>query len=234
MEYLSELLPIFGGAVAGCISGYSIAYIRQKAKNKALKEDIAQLEEEKQKVQTKYAKEIENLKSENAFQADLKIIRYRDKKDVFTKFFTQLDELIDSNQDSFLDEYKSVFRKFIAKYEPGDESVRKEATEEFVNGISLIFDDIKANRRSFLGETNSIRLFASTELEELLDRITNENDDLIDAIFTELLKIIANPDLLLDNGMPLRSQENIDKCEEAIRESQRLIREQMKKELDQV
>ena len=58
MNFISLLLSF----LFGILTMYLTAYTKEKGKVKALREDVAKIEDEKQKVISKYQKEIEDLK----------------------------------------------------------------------------------------------------------------------------------------------------------------------------
>ena len=86
MEYIIGLISF----LLGIASGYFIAYGKEKGKNRALKEDIESLEDQKQQVQIKYTRELEDLKKNNALNIELRKHKYEEKKIQFAKFFTLL------------------------------------------------------------------------------------------------------------------------------------------------
>lgn len=90
MEYIIELISF----LLGVASEYFIAYGKEKGKNRALKEDIESLENQKQQVQIKYTREMEELKKDSAFEIELRKHKYGEKKNQFAKFFTLLDEFM--------------------------------------------------------------------------------------------------------------------------------------------
>ena len=234
MEYLYKILLTLGGTAAGCIVGYLTAYFRQKAKNKALKKDIAQLEEEKQKVQTKYAKEIEELKNKNALQGDLKRYKYQDKRDAFTKFFTQLDEFHDGSLDSFFEQHMPIHKKLFENFISGNEAEMNEALVDFNSSISTLSKELMDQQRKFLGETNTVRLFASPELEKLLDEMTAITEGFASYMMNKFHNLDKNPNAWLEgNAFQLSDGDFCEKVE-TIKNLQQSIRKQMKKELNEM
>ena len=220
--------------LAGLCSGYLLAYLKEKGKNSALKKDIAQLEEEKQKIQAKYAKEIEHLKSENALQSDLKRYKYQDKRDAFTKFFTQLDEYHDSSQDSFFEQYMPIIDKFFNDFISGAEVAQDKALVDFNSSIGALSKKAIDQQRKFLGETNTVRLFASPELEKLLDKIKALTEELTSYIMNELVNLSKNPSAWTEGNAFRQPNDALNEKVKTIMDLQRSIREQMKKELNEM
>lgn len=131
MEYIIGFLSF----MCGIAIGYFTAYSKEKGKNRALREDISNLEDQKQKVQIKYMKEIEELKKENALNVELRKYKYQDKKEQFAKFFNLLDEFNKKSNEMFLQRFGTIFSNFMRH----DESNQSEAFVEFVQEMGGAF-----------------------------------------------------------------------------------------------
>ena len=229
MEYIIGLITFLLGIAAG----YFAAYGKEKGKNRALKEDIANLEEQKQQVQIKYTKEIEELKKNNVLNIELRKHKYEEKKNQFAKFFTLLDGFHAKSNEIFMERFGPIYSKFMKNYLVDDESNQNEALAEFNQGMMALFNELNQEHLKLTTETNSIRLISSSALDELLDKLTGNVGEATNTA-QEMLKMMASPEFWADQTIlsPLQT-----KAEEQGREVISIrdnIRKQMKFELDQI
>ncbi|KPZ70557.1 hypothetical protein AN394_02326 [Pseudoalteromonas sp. P1-26] len=229
MEYIIGLISF----LLGIASGYFIAYGKEKGKNRALKEDIESLEDQKQQVQIKYTREIEELKKDNALNIELRKHKYEEKKNQFAKFFTLLDEFHAKSNEIFMERFGPIYSKFMENYLVDDESTQNEAIAEFNQGMMGLFGELNQEHLKLTTETNSIRLISSEILDGHLDQLTAKVGDATNTA-QEMLKMMASPEFWADQTIlsPLQI-----KAEEQGREIILIrdnIRKQMKGELDQI
>ena len=229
MEYIVGLLSFLGGLA----SGYFTAYTKEKGKNLALKEDIEKLEDQKQQVQIKYTKEIEELKKENTLNIELRKHKYQEKKEEFAKFFTLLDEYHNKSNEIFVERFGPIYSKFMENYLVDDETTKSEAIAEFNQNIMELFNELNQEYLKLSTETNSIRLITSIELDELLDQLNSKVGDATNTA-QKMLKMMASQEFWSDQTIvePLQKKAEIEGQQIiAIRDN---IRKQMKLELDQI
>lgn len=229
MEYIIGLISF----LLGIASGYFIAYGKEKGKNRALKEDIESLEDQKQQVQIKYTREIEELKKDNALNIELRKHKYEEKKNQFAKFFTLLDEFHAKSNEIFMERFGPIYSKFMENYLVDDESTQNEAIAEFNQGMMGLFGELNQEHLKLTTETNSIRLISSEILDGHLDQLTAKVGDATNTA-QDMLKMMASPEFWADQTIlsPLQI-----KAEEQGREIiliRNNIRKQMKGELDQI
>lgn len=229
MEYIIGLISF----LLGIASGYFIAYGKEKGKNRALKEDIESLEDQKQQVQIKYTREIEELKKDNALNIELRKHKYEEKKNQFAKFFTLLDEFHAKSNEIFMERFGPIYSRFMENYLVDDESTQNEAIAEFNQGMMGLFGELNQEHLKLTTETNSIRLISSEVLDGHLDQLTAKVGDATNTA-QEMLKMMASPEFWADQTIlsPLQI-----KAEEQGREIILIrdnIRKQMKGELDQI
>ncbi len=229
MEYIIGLISF----LLGIASGYFIAYGKEKGKNRALKEDIESLEDQKQQVQIKYTRELEELKKENSLNIELRKHKYEEKKNQFAKFFTLLDEFHAKSNEIFIDQFGTIYSKFMKNYLVDDESTQNEAIAEFNQGMMGLFGELNQEHLKLTTETNSIRLISSEVLDGHLDQLTAKVGDATNTA-QELLKMMASHEFWVDQTIlsPLQIKAE-DQGREIIliRDN---IRKQMKVELDQI
>ncbi|AXY01229.1 hypothetical protein D1115_08540 [Vibrio alfacsensis] len=73
----SELIIGFIAFCGGCITVYLTAYSKEKGKNKALKEDLIETENEKKRIQAKFDTELESIKKQHALDIKTRIQVHR-------------------------------------------------------------------------------------------------------------------------------------------------------------
>lgn len=89
------------GFVIGIIVVYLTAYSKAKGQNKALREDLSALEDEKQKIVAKYMAEAEELKKNHALDIEKRKYQYDEKRAQFVKYFALIDEFHGKSNDIF-------------------------------------------------------------------------------------------------------------------------------------
>lgn len=229
MEYITLLISFFLGIAAG----YFVAYGKEKGKNRALNEDIENLEEQKQQVQIKYTKEIEELKKNNALNIELRKHKYEEKKKQFSKFFTFLDEFHAKRNEIFIERFGPIHSKFMENYLVDDESTQNEAITEFNQGMIALFGELNQELLKLTTETNSIRLISSSALDGFLDELTANVGEATNTAH-EMLKIMASPEFWADQTILSPLQEKAQEQGREIITIRDNIRKQMKIELNQI
>ena len=229
MGYLQEILIFFFGLSAG----YFTSYIKEKGKNHALKEDIEKLENQKQKVQIKYTKEIESLKKDNTLEVELRKHKYQQKKDQFAKFFTLLDEFHNKSNKKFLDEFGPIFSKFMESSLNENADAQNSGVSVFNQEMSELTAELHKESLKLSTETNSIRLISSEAMDVLLDRLNKNVSEATDCT-QEMFSLMTKPEFFQDQSIiqPLTQKAEI-KGKEII-EIRDKIRKQMKVELDEI
>lgn len=229
MEYIVGLISFLLGIAAG----YFAAYGKEKGKNRALKEDIENLEEQKQQVQVKYTKEIEELKKNNVLDVELRKHKYGEKKNQFAKFFTLLDEFHAKSNDIFLERFGPIHSKFMENCLVDDESTQSEAFAEFNQGMMALFGELHQEHLKLTTETNSIRLISSSVLDGLLDQLTANVGEATNTA-QEMLRMMTSPEFRADQTILSPLQARAEEQGREIISIRDNIRKQMKVELDQI
>lgn len=229
MDYLIEGL-IF---LAGLAIGFLVSYTKEKGKNLALKEDIGKLEKEKQDVQIKYTREIEELKKNNTLEVELRKHKYQDKKNQFSKFFMLLDEFHNKSNAIFTDKFMQIFSDFMNPVLSDDDDISNEGIINFNKGVADIFNELNEELLKVTTETNSIRLVSSLEIDALLDEL---NIKISEATNTaqDMIKLMTTQEFLEDQATlePLKGKAEQQGIE--VINLRNEIKEQMKKELDEI
>jgi hypothetical protein len=229
MEYTIALLTFLGGLGAG----YFAAYAKAKGKNRALKEDIESLEDQKQQVQIKYSKEIEELKKNNTLNIELRKHKYQEKKDQFSKFFMLLDEFHNKSNEIFMERFGPIFSNFMENYLIDDESTQNEAMAQFNQKMMSLFNELNQEYLKLSTETNSIRLITSSVLDDLLDKLNTKVGDATNTA-QNMLKMMASQEFWADQTILQPLQEKAESEGQEITAIRDNIRKQMKVELNQI
>jgi hypothetical protein len=183
MELFSTLIGVFVGAVGG----YVTAYLSEKAKNRALKGDIASLTEEKSKVEHKY--ELEASRRKHHFER---------KHSIFEQYFVLLDQISAKQNEQVVTNFLPAISKFSRDFElAGEDNVKQfEASSALSDmGTKLIIDGNKDFLR-LKQETYSIRLMANEKTNKLLTEV----QDLFEKSFDMSSELIKNMPLWIING----------------------------------
>lgn len=229
MEFIIALLTFLGGLGIG----YFAAYAKAKGKNRALKEDIASLEEQKQQVQIRYSKEIEELKKNNTLNIELRKHKYQEKKDQFSKFFMLLDEFNNKSNEIFMERFGPIFSNFMEDYLVDDEAIKNEAIAQFNQEMMSLFNELNQEYLKLTTETNSIRLITSSALDNLLDKLNTKVGEATNTA-QNMLKMMASQEFWNDQTILQPLQEKAEAEGQEIIAIRDNIRKQMKVELDQI
>ncbi len=106
--YLVEISTTIASFVSGILAIYLTAYSKAKGKNRALKEDISRLEDEKQKIIAKYRAETEELKKQHSLEIEKRKYQYEDKRTQFTKYFSMLDQFHGKSHKIFTERFSPI------------------------------------------------------------------------------------------------------------------------------
>lgn len=228
-DYLFYLLSF----LAGGFSGYFIAYLKEKGRNKALIEDIAFLEEEKQKVQGKHAAELERIKAQHSLEFELRKHQYQDKRNQFAKFFGLLDEFNRKNNTAFSERFDPIINALFAEYTQDDKVSMDRAVSNFNKKIQALFNDISEENLRLISETNSIRLISSKKIDDLLDKLESGTAVIFEQSVA-IMKVMATPEFWADKTIIEEHQRHALETVESVRSIRNDLRMQMKEELGEI
>jgi hypothetical protein len=135
----------------GFIIGYFTSYSKEKGKNRALIEDLKAMTEEKEKVSSHYQLDISKRK-----------YMYEDKRAMYMKYFTLLDELQTEANKIALAEVLPAINNFMEMHLSAgeDENELILATNELTKAANNAMSKMHESQMKLKQETNSIRLFA--------------------------------------------------------------------------
>ena len=212
---------------------YFTAYTKAKGKNKALKEDVEKLEDDKQRIAAKYRAETEHLKKQHSLDIEKRKYQYDEKRIQFSKFFTFLDNFNNKCNSVFGERFMPVMSEFLSSYSNDNEEIKQLATVKYNKEVQKIYWDLNEEHLRVKTETNSIRLISSPEIDNHLEKL----ESLIQTANKQsqkILDIMTKPEFWADATIisPFMAEseqtsKNIVNCRED-------IKNQMKTELDQI
>ncbi|MEI6206784.1 MAG: hypothetical protein WCP20_08380 [Desulfuromonadales bacterium] len=251
IEIIPPLLSFFLGM---CVL-YLTAYSKIKRKNRALQDDITRLEDEKQQalawqIAGKEKNEPAGRQQRGFVPEELKIrweaptdnkrrrpvnIEKREcsldkKRRRFANYFTLLDEFHRKTNDIFTLQFHPIMNRFLASNSLKDETDRNRAILEFNREVQNLFNRLYEEQHKVNLETDSIRSFSSSALDETLDKLESAVRQSTDDA-AEVLKFMATPELWA--GQSLTS--TIQKAEDSVQillTCRNAVRSRMKMELD--
>jgi len=230
-----EILPLILSFILGMCILYFTAYSKAKRVNRALRDAIARLEDEKQKVLDKYITEKEKnelphrqqhgfvpAEINNLWKIPLREIKksltveiekrewpYDEKRQQFVNYFKLLDEFHRKNNEIFTLQFHPIMHRFLVSNSVEDEAARNLAIIEFNREVKNLFNQLYEEQQKVNSETDSIRSFSSDTLDELLDMLESAVKQSTDDA-AEVLKFMATPDLWVEQSLaePLQKAEN--------------------------
>lgn len=166
-----DILNLLISFLIGMAVIYFTAYTKAKGKNKALKEDVEKLEEDKQRIAAKYRAETEQLKKQHSLDIEKRKYQYDEKRNQFSKFFTFLDNFNNKCNSVYGERFMPVMSEFLNSYTNGDEEEQSQATAKYNEEVQKIYWDLHEEYLRVKTETNSIRLISSPEIDSLLNNL---------------------------------------------------------------
>ncbi len=230
---MEELLYSVAGIILGFLSLYITAYAKAKGKNKALEEDVSRLEDEKQRVIAKYQSELQELKRQHALDLEKRKYLYEEKRQQFTKFFSMLDEFQRRSYTLFGERFYPMMNQFVASYTGTSDEADQAAIADFNSGVQDLFHELSEEQIRIANETNSIRLIASGEMDELLDQLDEAvRESTNDA--SEMLKFMATPDFWEGQSLIAPYHKKAEESGILVKQCRDNIMSLMKRELQEI
>jgi hypothetical protein len=208
--------------ILGALVLYLTAYMKVKGKNKALIEDVARLEEEKQKVIKEHTLDVEKRK-----------YQYESKRQEFTKYFHLLDEFHNRCNTAFVEKFQPITTAFYDSYLDENEQEQYQALVKYNEDVHLLFLELNSEQIKLKTETNSIRLIASPRVDELLDTLETQIEQATN-LSTEMIKFMATPTYISDNSTVEPYQQEVAELGMSVIDLRNKLRNQMKLELDEI
>jgi len=179
------IISSFVTGILGAFLGYYLSYIKSKATNRALKEDIAYITHEKEKITHEF-----NLQKERRKH------QYEKKHEVYSRYHNLLDKIESQNKllDSKVTSYLMSDLTNTLYSNISDEGMKMKAINKFGNAIDeLLFDSITGLKEA-INQTNEIKLIGCPELMlniKQLDENYNRLINLSNNVFKDPLKVVS-------------------------------------------
>ena len=230
---LVSILEIIFSFSAGALVVYLTAYAKAKGNNKALKEDISKLEDEKQNIVAKYRAETEELKKQHSLDIEKRKFKYEDKRAQFTKFFLMFDQFQNKGRSIINEDFTPLLSELLSSVIIGTEESKKEAFYQFTNNIQHIIDKIYEEHIKMTNETNSIRLIATPEMDILLDEFESALNKAKDNA-SEMIKFMTTPEFFANQTLLIPYQKASEESGNLVSEYRVKLKNRMKCELDEI
>jgi hypothetical protein len=219
--------------LAGIALVYLTAYVKVKGKNKALIEDVAKLESDKQNIIAKYRAETEELKKQHTLEIEKKKFQYEDKRTQFSKYFGLLDEFHGKCNSVFGEKFQPIITEFMNSYLVDDPDVQHQATVKYSENVQKLFFELNAEHLKLQTETNSIRLISSPKIDVFLNSLESGVKLATDQT-TEMLQFMAKPEFWADQSLVVPYQDKLAVSAKEVIDCRNQLREQMKVELNEI
>jgi len=229
MDVIINTISFLGGMLVL----YITAYVKVKGKNKALMEDVEKLEDEKQKIIAKYRAETEGIKKLHRLDVEKRKFQYEDKRKQFTKYFSLLDEFHGKSNSVFVEKFQPIITEFLSGYLVDDEVVKNEAAVKYNESVQTLVFDLNEEHLKLKSEQNSIRLIASPEVDELLDKLEIAVKAATD-LSTDMLRFMSTPEFWSEQSLILPYQEKLTVSGNEVQAFHDRLKAQMKTELNEI
>jgi hypothetical protein len=232
-----ELVQILSSTAVGiCIGAapvYFTAYLREKGKSRALKEDVIRLEDEKQGVISKYQKDIENVKKTHQLDIEKRKHQYESKKSQYYQFMQEIDEFNGCLARTLSDDFSQIMLKFYEFTNNVSNSSKEELTVEFNNKAQAAVGNIKAQEMKLFSRLNAFKLSANSEiithLEELMHEIQKSKKNLVD-----ILNYIGSPEFQITRNVPEKILAISDSNQSDLANAKDKLMTALKRDLDEI
>lgn len=187
------------GIILGGTGGFLAAYLKKKAQNLALFEDVKRLEEEKRAVEKKFVLEIEQVKKEHNLDIEHRKYQYEDKRRVYSDFCSELDKYQSQGQVLLKEKMIPMMSRLLSSIEEidGSEESFQLSFSTYFSEILLLCNDINLAFFELKNETNKLRLVTSDEAEEMLKELLVNLERSKD-LATDFMQYLATPAGMLD------------------------------------
>ncbi len=197
MEYI---VPIVTG-FAGTFLGYFIAYTNEKAKNRALREDIAQITAEKESVVLGFS-----------LQQDRRKHQYERKHEVYSRYHNLLDKF--DSEAAILDQKRTgalVSEMLNSLHKHIDnESEQIKVINHIGDSFNELVRDAFKSLKEISAQTNEIKLVGSPEINDVLDKLNmnyKKVTEISEMLFSDsesLFRGVVNYEPMLNSMKDLR------------------------------
>lgn len=163
------------------VGGYLLAYLHQKAKNRALLEDYAVLEKEKGKVaqeltieteilKTKHAVEIEEIKKEHSLDIDKRKYQYESKRTQYYSLMERLDKFNGCMLDVIQGQLREIMSAYYQSHMANDGGNIVKFNELALDAIN----SIREQQAGLFSQLNAFKLSTNGEAVKLIEELCSE------------------------------------------------------------
>lgn len=196
------MLPSFLiGLVIGSASLYFTAYLKEKGKSRALLEELKNVEDEKQKIISKYQKEVEDVKKTHQLDIEKRKHRYESKKTQYYQFMEEVDEFNGCLARVLAGEFSQIMMEFYSFTHNVSGLSKNELTVKFNNMAQAAVNNIKSQQIKLYSRLNAFKLSANDEigslLEDMLHEIQKSENNLV-----SILNYIGTPEFQISRNVP--------------------------------
>jgi len=217
--------PIVAGVI-GLLIGAVSTYLKKYAELKALKKNNAELQKENEAIHSAYELEVTKRK-----------YRYEEKLRQYTSFFSLIDacskEMNNLTQQKCIGAIHRFYSQFLRAINTNDNILESKAASDFQSELTQIMMDANDYLIKFRQQTNSIKLIASDEIVELLEKFDLKMEESM-KLSTACLQDIQSLILQRNVHQLEINQNEINTIGQEIVSLQKQIIKLMKTELDQI
>jgi hypothetical protein len=226
-----ETLTAIISFLLGALSIYLTAYAKEKGKNKALKEDVFELENEKQKILAKFQTEMEEIKKQHSLDVKKREFKYIDKREQFSKYFALLEGFHSKTNAMIADSFQPIIGEFLVAFMNGTQDEQNIAIHNFSNSVHVLSQELNSELLKLKTETHGVRLISSDELDLLLNElemaVTKSTNDA-----TAMTQFMSKPEFWADQTLLKPYEEQNAKSGKQVAKIYEKVKLQMKAELN--
>ena len=237
MEITLELVQILPSSLIGIFIGaaslYFTAYLKEKGKSLALQEGVNFLEDEKQRIVSKYQKDIEDVKKEHQLDIEKRKHQYESKKSQYYKFMEEIDEFNGCLARSLSGTFSQIMLEFYEFTNNVSGASKEELTLKFNKMAQSEVGKIKSQEMKLFSRLNAFKLSANGEivqlLEELMLDIKKSEDN-----FVEILDYIGSQKFQISRSVPEKILKISDSYQSDLAETKEKLIVALKRDLDAI
>lgn len=194
MTNLDVLTFLLTAAISGA-SGYLMSYLKNKGQNKALKEDIEEIEKAKKAIEFEYQQKIEDLKKKHSHDFEIKKHQYESKKQEYYSFMDKLDSFNANTMNIIANDLKEIMMNYLgATFAANTGQCTIDFNEKALNAIQKF----KSKESELFSQVNRLKLSSSERVDKQLSALLNELSK-SRCYFEKCINYISNPESLFSN-----------------------------------
>ncbi|WP_139351421.1 hypothetical protein [Rhodanobacter sp. B05] len=233
LELISSIPSFFVGLLIGCVSLYVTAYLKEKGKSRALREDVKSLEEEKQKIILMHQKEIEDIKKDHQLDIEKRKYRYESKKSQYYQFMEEIDEFNGCLARILYVEFSNMMLEFYGFKHGVSGLSGDELTVKFNKMAQFEISNLESQESKLYSRLNSFKLSSTDEiaflLKEVMLEIQKSKKNLVD-----ILKYIQRPEFQVSRDVPEEILRISDSCSSNLANAKEKLLTALKNDLDEI